>query len=164
MREGLDFSSLLGLLTTLLGIVLVSVVAVSIRMLFMQTIQRKRERENRQINERLRTLIAAYKTLGGSFTGELSVDPTHLRDLLQAAPATPADGQAQGNGEISLDTIINTSSERKRRVRDVVDVQGEVQLEWVLAQAAAWRLPMAGEALLIRLVWKMALLTRPIND
>ena len=82
MREGLDFSSLLGLLTTLLGIVLVSVVAVSIRMLFMQTIQRKRERENRQINERLRTLIAAYKTLGGSFTGELSVDPTHLRDLL----------------------------------------------------------------------------------
>ena len=121
MREGLDFSSLLGLLTTLLGIVLVSVVAVSIRMLFMQTIQRKRERENRQINERLRTLIAAYKTLGGSFTGELSVDPTHLRDLLQAAPATPADGQAQGNGEISLDTIINTSSERKRRVRDVVE-------------------------------------------
>ena len=38
-------------------------------------------------NERLRTLIAAYKTLGGSFTGDLAVDPTHLRDL-QPAPGS----------------------------------------------------------------------------
>jgi hypothetical protein len=30
-------------------------------------VQQRRQRENRQINERLRTLIAAYKTLGGSF-------------------------------------------------------------------------------------------------
>ena len=49
----------------------------------MQTIQRQRERENRQINELLRTLIAAYKILGGSFTGELSFDPAHLRSLRQ---------------------------------------------------------------------------------
>ena len=77
--RNLDFSSWNGALTTLLGLVLVSVVAVGIRLLLMQTIQRRRERENRQINERLRTLIAAYKILGGSFTGELSVDPAHLR-------------------------------------------------------------------------------------
>jgi hypothetical protein len=50
----------------------------------MQTIQQRRERMNRQINERLRTLIAAYRTLGGSFTGELTVDPTHLRELRAA--------------------------------------------------------------------------------
>ena len=63
------------------------------RLLVMQTIQQRRERENRQINERLRTLIAAYKTLGGSFTGNLAVDPAHLRDravsrraATQAAP------------------------------------------------------------------------------
>jgi heme exporter protein D len=79
--RNLDFSSWNGALTTLLGLVLVSVVAVGIRLLLMQTIQRRRERENRQINERLRTLIAAYKILGGSFTGELSVDPAHLRSL-----------------------------------------------------------------------------------
>jgi len=47
-------------------------------------VQQRRERENRQINERLRTLIAAYKTLGGSFTGDLSVDPAHLRDALSS--------------------------------------------------------------------------------
>ena len=41
------------------------------------TIQQRRERLNRQINERLRTLIAAYKTLGGSFTGNLMADPRH---------------------------------------------------------------------------------------
>ena len=79
--RNLDFSSWNGALTTLLGLVIVSVVAVGIRLLLMQTIQRQRERENRQINERLRTLIAAYKILGGSFTGELSVDPAHLSAL-----------------------------------------------------------------------------------
>ncbi len=45
--RSLDFSSWNGLLTTLLGLVLVSVVAVGIRLVFMQTIQRRRERENR---------------------------------------------------------------------------------------------------------------------
>jgi hypothetical protein len=58
---------------------------------------------NRQINERLRTLIAAYKTLGGSFTGELTVDPTHLRELRTA----PQDAR--------------TNSDRARRIRDAVE-------------------------------------------
>ena len=80
-------------MTTLMGLVLVSVVAVGIRLVFMQTIQRRRERENRQINERLKTLIAAYKTLGGAFTGELEVDPSHLRDLRRRAE-TAAEGEA----------------------------------------------------------------------
>jgi len=109
MRGFLDFSSWSGLLTTLFGLVLVSLVAVGIRLAFMQTMQRRRERENRQINERLKTLIAAYKTLGGSFTGELSVDPTHLRDLRRDA-AVAAGGDAA-----------SSSSERRRRIRDAVE-------------------------------------------
>lgn len=105
MRD-LDFSSWQGVLTTLFGIVLISLIGVGIRLLFMQAVQQRRERENRQINERLRTLIAAYKTLGGSFTGDLSVDPTHLRDLRLKVAASG--GDAEGN-------------ERARRIRDAVE-------------------------------------------
>jgi len=50
-------------------------------------VQQRHARQNRQINERLKTLIAAYKTLGGSFTGDLAVDPRHLRDLRLGAGA-----------------------------------------------------------------------------
>ena len=106
--RNLDFSSWQGLLTTLLGLAIVTLIGVGIRLIVMQSIQQRRERENRQINERLRTLIAAYKTLGGSFTGDLSVDPTHLRDLrLRAAEAGEAD-PGEGN-------------ERARRTRDAVE-------------------------------------------
>jgi len=79
--RNLDFSSWQGLLSTVLGLAVITLIGVGIRLLAQQSIQQRRERENRQINERLRTLIAAYKTLGGSFTGTLVVDPTHLRDL-----------------------------------------------------------------------------------
>jgi uncharacterized membrane protein YgcG len=103
MRSVLDFSSWQTLISTLLGLVLVSVVAVGVRLLVMQTVQQRRERENRQINERLKTLIAAYKTLGGSFTGQLAVDPRHLRELRQLGADVP------------------TASERARRVRDAVE-------------------------------------------
>ena len=80
---------------------------VSIRLVFMQTIQRRRERQNRQINERLRTLIAAYKTLGGSFTGNLEVDPAHLRD--------------QRDARDGADDAAAPASERRRRIRDAVE-------------------------------------------
>ncbi|MFP2912148.1 hypothetical protein ACLESD_45425, partial [Pyxidicoccus sp. 3LFB2] len=114
----IDFSSWSAAATTLLGLVLVSLVAVSIRLVMMQTIQRRRERENRQINERLKTLIAAYKTLGGSFTGELSVDPTHLRELRQrlAAGEPPTDPASPAG--LSLDS---PGLERRRRIRDAVE-------------------------------------------
>ncbi len=107
--RGLDFSSWQALLSTLVGLAVITLIGVGIRLLVMQTLQQRRERENRQINERLRTLIAAYKTLGGSFTGSLDVDPRHLRDLRQAAssedPAIAAD----------------TGSDRARRIRDAVE-------------------------------------------
>lgn len=109
MRGLLDFSSWSAVLTTLAGLVLVSLIFVGIRLAFMQTFQRRRERQNRQINERLKVLIAAYKTLGGSFTGELLVDPTHLRELRETVG--PDD---------DFDTLAG-ASERRRRIRDAVE-------------------------------------------
>lgn len=108
--RNLDFSSWQALLSTLFGLAVITLIGVGIRLLAMQTIQQRRERENRQINERLRSLIAAYKTLGGSFTGNLAVDPTHLRDLRQRAEGSPApDAAAPANGD------------RARRMRDAVE-------------------------------------------
>lgn len=78
--RGIDFSSWQSLLMTMIGLGLFMLISIGIRLLMMFTIQQRRERMNRQINERLRILIAAYKILGGSFTGTLTVDPTHLRD------------------------------------------------------------------------------------
>lgn len=111
--RNLDFTSWQGLLSTLLGLALITLIGVGIRLLAMQTIQQRRERVNRQINERLRTLMAAYKTLGGSFTGELRVDPTHLRDLRRRGAAEPAQA-ATGDGE-------DGGSDRTRRIRDAVE-------------------------------------------
>ncbi|MEG2803572.1 hypothetical protein [Stenotrophomonas sp.] len=109
--RGLDFSSWQTMLSTLLGLAVITLVGVGIRLLVMQTLQQRRERENRQINERLRTLIAAYKTLGGSFTGALHVDPRHLRDL--RAPA--------GEDGVVLPDGVDAGSDRARRMRDAVE-------------------------------------------
>jgi hypothetical protein len=124
--RNLDFSSWQGLLSTLLGLALITLIGVGIRLLAQQTIQQRRERENRQINERLRTLIAAYKTLGGSFSGNLVVDPTHLRDLRHRAEN--AGGMAPDAGASRPSTMnatspasASTGSERSRRMRDAVE-------------------------------------------
>lgn len=101
--RSLDFSSWSALVSTLLGLAVITLLGVGIRLLVMQSVQQRRERENRQINERLRTLIAAYKTLGGSFTGNLAVDPAHLRDLRLAEEGA------------------SSSSDRSRRIRDAVE-------------------------------------------
>jgi hypothetical protein len=123
--RNLDFSSWQTMLSTLMGLAIITLVGVGIRLLAQHSIQQRRERENRQINERLRTLIAAYKTLGGSFTGSLEVDPTHLRDLRQRTEtavrnetattigAEPADAGTLGNAR--------TGSDRSRRIRDAVE-------------------------------------------
>jgi uncharacterized membrane protein YgcG len=117
--RNLDFSSWHALISTLLGLALITLISIGIRLLAMQVIQKRRERENRQINERLRTLIAAYKTLGGSFTGNLAVNPTHLRDLRRggeaadaSAPAPADDVPVGGNA---------SGSDRARRIRDAVE-------------------------------------------
>ncbi|MFN7112321.1 MAG: hypothetical protein ACK4M2_11845 [Brevundimonas sp.] len=108
--RGLDFSSWQNLLITLIGLGLFTLIGVGIRLVMMFTIQQRRERMNRQINERLRTLMAAYKVLGGSFTGDLTVDPSHLRDL-RRRPAQEA-GTA---------VDLSEGSDRTRRIRDAVE-------------------------------------------
>ena len=122
--HSLDFSSWSTLLSTLLGLSVITLIGVGIRLLAMQVIQQRRERENRQINERLRTLIAAYKTLGDSFTGELAVDPSHKRDLRQRHEQTLADAADAATESTALSAAavaLLSSSERPRRIRDAVE-------------------------------------------
>ena len=118
--RNLDFSSWQGLLSTLLGLAVITLLGVGIRLLVMQTVQQRRERENRQINERMRTLIAAYKTLGGSFTGDLAVDPTHLRDLRRKPGADVVEAAAEAPEVIAAENEL-ASSDRSRRIRDAVE-------------------------------------------
>lgn len=121
MMSSLDFTSWRGLAATLASLVLVSLVVVSLRLLVMQTVQRRRERENRQINERLKTLISAYKTLGGSFTGELVVDPTHLRDMRRRLAAGEPLEQEPDQGFVLTSPLDHPALERRRRTRDAVE-------------------------------------------
>lgn len=116
--RNIDFSSWQSLLVTLVGLALFTLISIGIRLLMMFTIQQRRERMNRQINERLRTLIAAYKTLGGSFTGNLTVDPTHLRDLHRRGE--PAAG-SELIADVGLTAESDEGSDRKRRIRDAVE-------------------------------------------
>jgi hypothetical protein len=114
--RNLDFSSWRSLLVTLAGLALITLIGVGLRLVMMLEIQRRRERMNRQINERLRTLIAAYKTLGGSFTGDLAVDPRHRRDLRSRERATETG--APEAADLSIDGA--AGSDRARRIRDAV--------------------------------------------
>ncbi len=112
MLRNIDFSSWQAVVSTLLGVVLIALIGIGIRLVVMMTIQQRRERMNRQINERLKVLIAAYKTLGGSFTGRLTVDPRHMRDLRRAeAEAEAADQVAD----------LPPNTERTRQIRDAVE-------------------------------------------
>ncbi|GGI82689.1 hypothetical protein GCM10007973_18920 [Polymorphobacter multimanifer] len=111
--RGFDFSSFESVVTTLIGLALFALVGVGIRLVAMFTIQQRRERQNRQINERLKVLMGAYKVLGGSFTGTLTVDPTHMRDLRRQ-------GAAEGEALLELPAA-GEGSDRARRIRDAVE-------------------------------------------
>lgn len=109
--RGFDFSSWQAVLFSVAALLLVTLVGMGLRLIMMMTIQQRRERQNRQINERLKALVAAYKVLGGSFTGTLTVSPVHLRDLKrQAAEAEAGTGAGDTPG-----------AERARRIRDAVE-------------------------------------------
>lgn len=112
--RGLDFTNWHSMLLTLVGLALVTLIGMGIRLVMMFTIQQRRERMNRQINERLKTLIAAYKVLGGSFTGDLTVDPTHKRDLSRR-------NVSQGEAGLDLSAEATAGSDRTRRIRDAVE-------------------------------------------
>ena len=116
-----DFSSWQSIGATLLGLALVTLIGVGIRLMVMMTIQQRRERMNRQINERLRTLMAAYKTLGGSFTGNLMVDPRHLRDIKRQASEAKAEPAIDLSDEPATEEGGPGESDRPRRIRDAVE-------------------------------------------
>lgn len=121
----LDFSSWTSVLSTLMGLLVATCLMMGIRLLFMQTVQKKRERENRQINERLKTLIAAYKILGGSFTGTLHVSPIHLREARQAFQVPDGEDSASSlqpeTHALRQRTEVDEGTERQRRIRDAVE-------------------------------------------
>lgn len=128
-----DFSSWQGVFTTVLGLAVFAMIGVGIRVLVMLTLQQRQQRMNRQINERLKTLMAAYRTLGGSFTGELTANPRHLRDM-----RIPADEGEDG----SVRTPGTTPPERPRRIRDAV----EAALSDILLLGTEEHVRLAGQA------------------
>ena len=115
--RSLDFSSLHALVTTLLSLAVITLLGVGIRLVTQLTIQQRQQRMNRQINERLRVLIAAYKTLGGSFTGDLTVNPAHHQDRAQHTQ-TPASNFIT---TLDLRTSDAPGADRARRIRDAVE-------------------------------------------
>ncbi len=129
----LDFSSWQGVLTGALSLAVFALIGVGIRVLMMLTIQQRQQRMNRQINERLKTLISAYRTLGGSFTGQLTVNPIHLRDLRVSIE----------EGETgSMEKPGNATSDRPRRIRDAV----EAALSDILLLGTEEHVRLAGQA------------------
>src|SRR5690606_5491800 len=123
----------------------------------MSTIQQRQQRMNRQINERLRTLIAAYKVLGGSFTGTLQVDPRSRRKYLsEAAPAVAPEVDAAtgetGGEQVTMETsglspqgsgvLPSAVIERRIQRRDAV----EAALSDVLLLGTEEHVRLAGEA------------------
>jgi hypothetical protein len=52
--------------------------------------------------------------LGGSFTGNLAVDPAHLGDLRRSAAAASGTADQLGDG-------VRPGSDRSRRIRDAVE-------------------------------------------
>jgi len=53
---------------TLIASLVIAVVLLAVRVFVMQRVQQRRQRENRQETERLKSLVAAYRSLAGSFT------------------------------------------------------------------------------------------------
>ncbi len=112
--RNLDFSSWQAMVFSFIGIALVTLIGVMIRLVVMKSVQLRRDRENRQINERLRTLIAAYKALGGSFTGSLDVDPRHKRDPKEAdTPGAERARRIRDADESALSDIILLGTEEQ---------------------------------------------------
>ncbi len=87
--RGIDFSSWQSLLVTLIGLALFTLISIGIRLLMMFTIQQRRERMNRQINERLRTLIAAYKTSRGVVHRQFDRRPQRICAISKDGSAGP---------------------------------------------------------------------------
>ncbi len=67
---------------TLIASLLVAVVLLVIRIFVMQRVQQRRQRENRQETERLKSLVAAYRSLAGSFSPALQEHGPQMEETL----------------------------------------------------------------------------------
>ncbi|WP_382161210.1 preprotein translocase subunit YajC [Hydrogenophaga sp. ANAO-22] len=67
---------------TLLASLGVAIVLLVIRVLVMQRVQQRRQRENRQETERLKSLVAAYRALAGSFSPATVEHATQMEETL----------------------------------------------------------------------------------
>lgn len=67
---------------TLLASLAVAIVLLVIRVLVMQRVQQRRQRENRQETERLKSLVAAYRALAGSFSPATVEHTTQMEETL----------------------------------------------------------------------------------
>lgn len=67
---------------TLIASLVVAVVLLAIRVFVMQRVQSRRQRENRQETERLKSLVSAYRSLAGSFSPALAEHGTQMEEAL----------------------------------------------------------------------------------
>jgi len=67
---------------TLIASLLATVVLLGIRVFVMMRVQQRRQRENRQEAERLRSLVAVYRSLAGTFTAGTHEQSAQIEEAL----------------------------------------------------------------------------------
>jgi uncharacterized membrane protein YgcG len=98
---------------SIIASLLVAVLLLAVRIFVMQRIQQRRQRENRQETERLKSLVAAYRSLAGSFT--------------------PASGEHQAQMEEALADVVLFGSIRQ------VELAAECALTLTRGQPVAYQ-------------------------
>lgn len=78
----MSFTNLGPLSTTLIASLLIALFLLAIRVFVMQRVQQRRQRENRQETERLKSLVAAYRALAGSFSPATVENATQMEETL----------------------------------------------------------------------------------
>jgi uncharacterized membrane protein YgcG len=78
----MSFTNLGPLSTTLIASLLIALLLLAIRVFVMQRVQQRRQRENRQETERLKSLVAAYRALAGSFSPATVENATQMEEIL----------------------------------------------------------------------------------
>jgi len=67
---------------SIIASLVVAVLLLAVRIFVLQRIQQRRQRENRQETERLKSLVAAYRSLAGSFTPATGAHRPQMEEAL----------------------------------------------------------------------------------
>jgi uncharacterized membrane protein YgcG len=78
----MNLTSLGPLPLTLIASLVIAIVLLAIRVFVMQRVQQRRQRENRQETERLKSLVAAYRALAGSFSPATVENAAQMEETL----------------------------------------------------------------------------------